>query len=148
MKKHKKVSSEIKVETLAQLIQQLRELRGITRQRLADLAQIPVNQLEDIESGIELFLSPATRQKLARILKTAPATIQALEKQPVLSSVNNLSTEGRERYAEEILHFPDRPHACPVCGEVMTVRLFHRRDLEDNPILEVKAHCKNCLFIL
>lgn len=131
--------------TLAQRIQQLRESRGMTQQRLAEAANLPLNQIQDIEAGIELFLSPSVRQKLARVLKVRPSTLQSVEKfipplQPALSQ------EAREQMIEEILRYPNEVYACPLCGETLAVRIFNRRDLEDNLLVEVKANCLKCLF--
>lgn len=134
-------------QTLAQRVQQRREEVGLSQKGLADAANIPLTQVQDIESGIELFLSPSVRQKLARALKIKPSVLKNLEK-PAPPPRPPLSLEARERYIDEILHFPNQPHACPVCGERLDVRIFERRDLEDNLLIEVKANCSRCLFRL
>jgi len=134
-------------KTLAQQIQQLREKKGITQNRLAELTHLPLSHIQDIEAGIELFLSPAVRQKIARVLKTTPQSLKALEK-PITPQHPILSLEGRNRLIEEMLHFPHETYPCPQCQSPLLVRLFHRKDLEDNPLLEVKAHCEKCLFKL
>jgi transcriptional regulator with XRE-family HTH domain len=133
--------------TLAQRVQQARETLSLSQAALAEAAHIPISQVQDIEAGIELFLSPAVRQKLARVLKVRPVTLKMLEK-PTPPQRPPLSLEARDSYIEELLHFPDREHSCPLCGACLEVRLFQRRDLEDNLLVEVKAHCSQCLFKL
>ncbi len=135
-------------KTLAQRVQELRTHLGYSLEKVAEIANMSVSQLEDIESGIELFLSPAVRQKLARALKTRPSSLKALEKprEEGLPGKTALSASARERYIEEILYHPHAEYPCPNCGTLLLVRLFNRRDLEDNPLVEVKAHCPNCLF--
>lgn len=133
--------------SLAQRIQYAREAQGLSQSRLAELTNLPLSQIQDIEAGIDLFLSPSVRQKLARVLKIKPGSIKALEK-PILPQQPPLSLEARDRYIEEILHHPHEVYHCPACGAPLTVRLFHRKDLEENPLVEVKAHCTRCLFKL
>jgi transcriptional regulator with XRE-family HTH domain len=140
-------SSVSQKKTLAQWVQQLRDNRSLTQSRLAELTHLPLSQIQDIEAGIELFLSPAVRQKLARVLKTSPQGLKALEK-PLTPQQPILSLEGRNRLIEEMLHFPHETYPCPQCQTPLMVRLFHRKDLEDNPLLEIKAHCEKCLFKL
>ncbi len=131
--------------TLAQRVQHFRESLGITQSRLAELANLPIEQIQDIESGIELFLSPSVRQKLSRVLKIRAIVLKIVEKAPQLPP-SSLSQEGRDHYIEEMLHYPHETYPCPECGAPLVVRLFHRRDLEDNPLVEVKANCSQCLF--
>jgi len=134
--------------TLAQYVQRLREKQGWTQQALADRVGLPPHQIRDIESGIELYFSPSIRQKLARVLKTRPQDLKALEKPNMAHKPFTLSEGAREQWTEELLHFPNQTHHCPACQAPLIVRLFERRDLEENPILEVKAHCSACLFKL
>ncbi len=140
-------NTESSSKTLAQLLQELREKQGITTTRLAELANLPVKQIQDLEAGLELFLSPAIRQKIARVLKVRPAVLKAFEKM-ALPENPPLSHQAREQYLDEIMHYPNQEHLCPLCQAPLTIRLFNRRDLEDNLLLEVKAHCSKCLFKL
>lgn len=133
--------------TLAQRVQQIREQQGLSQTKLAELANLPLAQVQDIEAGIELFLSANVRQKLARVLKMRPASLKALEK-PIPLPPPALSHSARENYIEEMLLYPHAVHPCPSCKSPLEVRIFNRRDLEDNPLVEVKAHCTKCLFRL
>jgi transcriptional regulator with XRE-family HTH domain len=135
-------------ETLARRVMALRETIGVTQERLARVAHLSLQQIQDIEAGLDLFLAPAVRQRLARALKTSPATLQAVEKIPVLKESEQVSLETREHLRDEMMAFPYAHYPCPACQTPLTIRVFERRDLEDNLISEVKAHCAQCLFRL
>ncbi len=62
--------------SLAEFIQTQREKAGFSIYGLADRTSIPIETLEDIESGRELFLPVTTRQKLARVFKCSPNDIK------------------------------------------------------------------------
>ncbi len=132
-------------DTLAQRVQYVRENLGLTQGKLAEVANMPVSQIQDIEAGIELFLSPAVRQKLARALKLQPRLLKGVEKEPARPKPP-LSQEAKDRYIEEILHHPNETYYCPECQNPLITRLFQRQDLEENRLLEVKATCSKCLF--
>ena len=67
--------------SLAEFIQEKREKAGYSIYGLADKAALPIEVLEDIESGRELFLPVTTRQKLARALKCSPSDIKKYERE-------------------------------------------------------------------
>jgi transcriptional regulator with XRE-family HTH domain len=133
--------------TLATRMQVWREKRMLTQATLAIKALIPIRLVEDIESGIELFLSPAIRQRLARVLQVRPDQIKALEKTPLPSIDAAMQAAGGSLY-QAILANPEAPKTCPRCGEALTIRLFNRRDLQNRPLTAVKASCTQCLFRL
>jgi transcriptional regulator with XRE-family HTH domain len=135
--------------TLAERVRFLREKRYMTQEAVAIKAQIPLRTVEDIEAGIELFLAPAVRQRLARVLHVRPGQIQEVEKQPYSEAPETykLQRKGLSLH-EAILRDPDAPHLCPSCGAPLAVRIFERRDLHDNPLTVIKAHCTQCLFRL
>jgi len=136
-------------ETLAERIRYLREKRYMSPEMLANKALIPVSMVEDLEAGIEMFLAPSVRQRIARVLHVRPSQIEEAEKPP---EVNDAETPLLQRKGaslrEEILRDPDAPHLCPSCGAPLAVRQFERRDLRDNPLLVIKANCTRCLFRL
>jgi transcriptional regulator with XRE-family HTH domain len=135
--------------TLAERVRFLREKRYMTAEALALKAQLPLRTIEDIEAGIELFLAPAIRQRLARVLHVRPSQIQEVEKQPNYTNDETPMLQRKGLHLHEaILRAPDAPHLCPSCGAPLAVRLFERRDLQDNLLVVVKAHCTKCLFRL
>lgn len=135
--------------TLAQRVRFLREKRYMTAEAVAMKAQISLSTIEDIEAGIEMFLAPAVRQRLARVLHVRPSQILEVEKQPNHVSLETpaLQRKGMNLH-EAILANPDGIHHCPSCGADLDVRLFERRDLQDNLLTVIKANCTQCLFRL
>ncbi len=135
--------------TLAERIRFLREKRYMTPELLAMKAMVPLSTIEDLEAGIEMFLAPAVRQRLARVLHVRPSQIQEVEKTPEFDEREALNLQ-RQSIAlrEAILRDPEGAHLCLSCGSLLAVRLFERRDLQDNPLTVLKANCTRCLFRL
>jgi len=133
--------------TLAERIRFLREKRYMTPALLAQKAQVPVSMVEDLEAGIEMFLAPAVRQRIARVLQVRPSQIEEVEKPPESESAETpmLQRKGLN-LRDEILQDPDAPHLCPSCGAPLAIRVFERRDLQDRPLLVIKCNCTRCLF--
>ena len=88
------------MKTLAQFIQHKRDEAGFSPKGLARECNLPLNLIEDIEAGKELFLPVTVRQNLAKVLKCDPKEIKALEKdftsytvsQEVIDSLKELAT--------------------------------------------------------
>lgn len=128
--------------SLAEFIQTKREKAGYSIYGLADRANIPIETLEDIESGRELFLSVTIRQKLARVLKCSPNDIKKYEREYEFKMV---SDEAIEDLKSRILK-RETNLRCPMCGEPLVTRIAKMYDLEDNLVLQPKAHCVKCIF--
>lgn len=130
------------MQTLAQFIQKKREDIGFSAKGLAMAANLPLETIEDIESGKDLFLSVTVRQNLAKILKCSPDEIKKLEK-----DFNNhvVSDQVIESLKELILNEAGGLK-CPVCGAPLVTRIQKLYDLEDNLMLHPKAHCTKCVF--
>lgn len=144
----KKLDVKSLPETLARRIQFLREQLGITQEELSKRTSLELEIIRDIESGVELFLSIVVRQKLATVLKTTPAVIKSVEYQPKVQLTSAQMEKEKSKLIEYIIIDPDACHTCLQCGEPLVVRLFERRDLENNLLVDVKAHCCKCLFRL
>lgn len=132
------------METLAEFVQRTRDNLGMSAKGLAARSSIELSIIEDIESGKDLFLPVTIRQKLAKALKCAPEELLALErgyKDIVIS--DDMILEIRHRILN---HEKDIP--CPKCGEPLVVRIAKMYDLEDNLVLQPKAHCSKCVFQL
>ena len=130
--------------SLAEFIQNKREKAGYSIYGLADRASIPLETLEDIESGRELFLPVTTRQKLARVLKCSPDEIKKYEREYEFEIVPE---ELIDNLRVKILN-RETNLKCPLCGEPLIVRIARMYDLEDNLVLQPKAHCVKCIFQL
>ena len=68
------------MKTLARFIQNKREELGLTQKGLAVAANIPVETVEEVEAGKELFLPVTIRQAIAKVLKCEAHEIKQLEK--------------------------------------------------------------------
>ena len=130
------------MKSLAEFISNKRELAGYSMLGLASKASISIELLEEIESGKELFLSVTTRQKLARALKCSPADIKKYEREYEFEIV---SDEKIDLLKMAILN-RETNLKCPVCGEPLITRIARMHDLEDNLVLQPKAHCVKCVF--
>lgn len=130
------------MKTLAQFIQQKRDNLGLSPKGLAMQCNLPLELIEDIESGKELFLPVTIRQNIAKVLRCAPEEIKKFEKD---FSNNSVSLEIIESLKELILNGAGGLK-CPKCGAPLVTRIAKMYDLEDNLILHPKAHCTKCTF--
>lgn len=128
--------------SLAEFIQTKREKAGYSIYGLSEKANMPIEILEDIESGKELFLSVTQRQKLARALKCSASEIKKYEREYEFKMV---SEDAIEELKSRILR-RETNLKCPMCGEPLVTRIAKMYDLEDNLILQPKAHCVKCVF--
>lgn len=130
------------MKTLAQFIQKKRDDIGLSPKGLAMAANLPLETIEDIESGKDLFLSVTVRQNLAKVLRCAPEEIKKLEKD---FQINTVSEQVVESLKELILN-GSGGLKCPICGAPLVTRIQKLYDLEDNLMLHPKAHCTKCSF--
>lgn len=130
------------METLARFIQRKRSEMDLTQKALAIASNVSIEEIEEIESGKELFLSVTVRQSLAKVLKCEPSEIKRLEKDIANDIV---SPEVIESLKELILKGAGGLK-CPKCGAPLDTRIARMYDLEDNLILYPKAHCTKCPF--
>ena len=128
--------------SLAEFIQTQREKAGFSIYGLADRTAIPIETLEDIESGRDLFLPVSIRQKLARVFKCSPAEIKKYEREYQFQEV---SDDVIDELKDKILK-RETNLRCPLCGEPLVTRIAKMYDIEDNLILQPKAHCVKCVF--
>lgn len=131
-------------QTLAQFIFETREKKGYSKVGLAKRCNLPIEVLDDIESGKELFLAPTIRQKLAKGLLITQKEIQDLEK-PV-DEIYIVSNEKLENMRQRILENDVEDLVCPVCGSKIVTRIAKMYDLYDNLVLHPKAKCEKCPF--
>ncbi len=130
------------MESLAEFIQKKRETAGLSISGLAAKSNIKLEILEDIEAGKELFLSVTQRQQLARVLKCSPQDLKIREKEYRFEVIGD---EVIDNLKQRILNH-ETNLKCPICGEPLITRIAKMRDLEDNQILQPKAHCVKCIF--
>ena len=132
------------MKSLAEFIQKTRDDLGMSARGLAQKSSIDLTIIEDIEAGKDLFLPVTIRQKLAKALKCSPDEILVYERgyKDIVVSEDKI-LEIRHRILN---HEKDIP--CPKCGEPLVVRIAKMYDLEDNLVLQPKAHCSKCVFQL
>ena len=130
------------MESLAEFIQKKRENAGLSVSGLAKKTNIKQEILEDIEAGEELFLSVTQRQQIARVLKCSPKELKSHERDYKFEIVSN---DTIDELKTKILN-RETNLRCPLCGEPLVTRIARMYDLEDNLILQPKAHCVKCVF--
>ena len=121
------------MESLAEFIQKRRENAGLSVSGLAKKTNIKQEILEDIESGKELFLSVTQR---------SPKELKSHERDYKFEIVSN---DTIDELKTKILN-RETNLRCPLCGEPLVTRIARMYDLEDNLILQPKAHCVKCVF--
>ena len=130
------------MESLAEFIQKRRENAGLSVSGLAKKTNIKQEILEDIEAGKELFLSVTQRQQIARVLKCSRKELKSQERDYKFEIVSN---DTIDELKTKILN-RETNLRCPLCGEPLVTRIARMYDLEDNLILQPKAHCVKCFF--
>jgi transcriptional regulator with XRE-family HTH domain len=136
--------------TLAQRISSLRDYRNLTVKDLARFSRFAIDRIEDLEAGLETWLSATDRQRLAKALNIEASLLQEVEMRAVLSSTKESSTYTVDRI-REIAHAiinGARDLECPECGGNLKCSIQQGLDLENNKILLARAFCSKCPFIL
>jgi transcriptional regulator with XRE-family HTH domain len=133
-------------ETLSRRIQRLREQLNLSIAQLGQKANLTESFLQDLEAGLEPFLSPAVRQKLARVLRVKLNYIQEVETPPPPAPDVRLDDEKKVEMLNALIKKPDRVLFCPACGGKLVSRVFNRQDLQGTPLTSFKIHCSQCLF--
>jgi len=128
--------------SLAQFVSTRREDMGLSQSGLSKRSALSLEMIENIESGLELFLSATIRQKLAKGLKLNPSDIKLYEKKQDFNFAPSYRTE---EIKEAILN-GEELISCPVCNEILITRIARMYDLEDNLMLHPKARCPKCPF--
>ncbi len=80
MKQFKPIPPNLELApTLARRIVQVREVRNMTVLDLATKANFSIKRVEDLESGLETWLSSTDRQRLAKALNVEPGVLKEVE---------------------------------------------------------------------
>lgn len=132
-------------KTLAQRVQYFREKYNLSKEALASLSNVDLPLINNIEEGIETFLSTTIRQRLAKTLKISAGALKEVEKHPPKPEI---SLEKLVYLKENILAGNIKDNKCPVCNNPLICKLLTMYDLEDNPVKLPKARCSKCPFQL
>lgn len=135
--------------TLAGRVNQIREFRNLTIRDLAKDTRFTASRIEDIESGLETWLSSSDRQILATALRIDPQILKEVESRAIEEepTVTEVSREVLEDLADAILH-GEREIKCPRCKTTMVCSVQEGIDLEENQIYLPMAYCPQCPFVL
>lgn len=151
MKQFKPLPVDFKLASnLSQRIFQLRELRNMTVRDLARMSRFPAQRIDDIEAGIETWLSDTDRQILSKALGVEPQLLKEVEVRPELTDVPEtymLDVAVAVQLNEAILS-GQRDLKCPDCGSKVQANVQDALDMEGNPIKFAKAYCTKCPFVL
>jgi transcriptional regulator with XRE-family HTH domain len=128
--------------SLAQFVSQTREKIGLSQNGLAQKSTLPLEIIESIESGQELFLATTIRQKLAKGLKLNTRDIKPFEKE----YDENLTPEELIEVLKIEISNGETNLDCPECGKKLLCHIEKMYDLEDNLIKHPKARCSKCPF--
>jgi transcriptional regulator with XRE-family HTH domain len=135
--------------TLARRIWQLRDFRNMTVRDLAKASRFTVERIDDLEQGLETWLSFTDRQILAAALSIDPQLFQEVERRATVTTDNydqQLVSAHQNQLADAILSGV-RDIECPNCGGTLKCSVQEGFDLEGKPIRFPKAFCLKCPFL-
>lgn len=135
--------SELK--SLAEFIRETREKTGFSVLGLSKKSGLTVEQIDDIESGKDLFLPATVRQKLAKGLKINPSDIKEYER-ILLVSYDSVTDKYINSVKKAILNGETENLRCPICSAKLITKIVRLLDLENNIALHPKAQCSRCSF--
>ena len=135
--------SELK--SLAEFIRETREKAGFSVHGLSKKSGLTVEQIEDIESGKDLFLPATIRQKLAKGLKINPSDIKEYER-ILLVSYDSVTEKYINSVKKAILEGETENLRCPICSAKLITKVVRLLDLENNLTLPPTAQCSKCSF--
>lgn len=117
----------------------------MTRKDLSRYSRLKEEKIEDIEAGIETWLSVVERQLLAKALSVEPILIQEVETRPNLGAEVMYAAE--IELGKKILQGTTQME-CPKCGGTLNCRVEQGYDIEGNVLKMAKAFCQSCAYTL
>ena len=137
--------------TLARRLVQVREIRNMTVLDVAELANFPIKRVEDLEAGLETWLSSTDRQRLSKALSIEPALLKEVEQRhsavAPLPVSHMLDAETAENLARDILDGVENLK-CPDCGSPLRTNVIDGFDMDGHPTQFAKAFCTKCPYVL
>ncbi len=122
----------------------------MTVRDLARETALPHPRIEDLEAGLETWLSSPERQRIAKALGVEPVILQEVEYKPLhysLPELQEVSGDVYEELSNKILS-GETNLRCPKCGNQLKTSLKEGIDLENMPVRFASAHCVKCPFII
>jgi len=148
-KQFKPLPVDIKLApTLAGRLQQFRELRNMTLLDLATSSKMTLKRIEDLEQGLETWLSSPDRQIIAKAMEIEPILLQEVELRPEEAYEEpKYTSKDLDVLAEKILDGEiDLP--CPACSKPLRCTIEEAYDLKERAVVYPKAFCRTCPFVL
>ncbi len=120
----------------------------MTVKDLAKACRMQTGRIEDIEAGLETWLSTTDRQILARALRIEAYVLKEAEYEPAHPELSDPPPELLHELAENILHGV-RELICPRCKKAaLKCSVQEGFDIEGARIHYARAFCDNCPFVL
>ena len=134
--------------TLAQRVVRLREIRNMTQKDIVKSSpRFTLERVQDIESGVETWLSSSDRQLLARALVVDPVILQEVETRPRYSAESDAAMMlSKEADITESILMGARELECPRCGNILRCRVQEGLDMDGQPVYLAKAFCQKCPY--
>jgi transcriptional regulator with XRE-family HTH domain len=136
--------------TLAQRVFQLREFRNLTVRDLAKASRFSVTRIEELEAGMETWLSAADRQLLAKALNVEAIILLEVEDRALLSAIEQSRTflEDKRREVVRSIINGARDLECPECSGALKCSIQQGYDLEGKETIMARAFCTRCPFVI
>lgn len=135
---------------LAGRLRQIREFRNMTVLDLARATRLSKERIEDLEAGLETWLSAASRQVISKALNVEPSVLLEAEQRPEQSSHPEYTAQ-QERILKEIsaaILSGQRNLTCPQCGSSLRCSVQKGFDIKGRPDHLPRAFCQKCPFLL
>lgn len=133
-------------DTLAKRVSFLRNSRGIHIFELSKRARVSVDFIEQIEAGIETWLSISIRQRISRVLKVDPNILEEVEKKIVSPEILKKIPDSVIKKIKQKIMDGEKNTPCPACGKPMRVWVQEGFDLIGNSTSSPKGYCRSCIF--
>lgn len=146
MRRYKPLPADFKFEsTLAGRLRQIREFRTMSTQEVAKLCRFKLQRVEELEGGMENWLSAADRQLIAKALSVEPSLLKEVE---LRSGIDDDRNGAMEKNLARAILAGQKDLPCPYCGGKLISSVEDAFDIEDRPFRFAKAFCENCTFLL
>lgn len=118
----------------------------MTVRDLARWSRFTAARIEDIEAGLETWLSATDRQLLAKALAVEPALLHEVEARSGLETTRE--QQAQAQYLSRAVLEGARDLPCPRCGYTLKCSVQEGFDIEGQPIRFAKAFCLKCPYVL
>ncbi len=132
--------------TLAQRLQQIRHLRNMTVKDVAKASHFSQQRIEDLECGLETWLSTTDRQLLAKALVVEPALLEEVEVKTF--EADDVTRQIRNFELTQAILAGARDRDCPDCGKNLRCSVQEGIDLDGQVVHFAKAYCLRCPYVL